>query len=46
MLLYGTVHILCQQPRGEGGMENLTKADTRGGGSGHELTSACVRILF
>ena len=27
-------------------MENLTKADKRGGGSGHELRSACVRILF
>ena len=27
-------------------MENLTKADARGGGSGHELTSACVGILF
>ena len=41
----GNVHILCQQPRG-GGMENLTKVDARGGGSGYELTSACVRISF
>ena len=27
-------------------MENLTKADARVGGLGHELTSACVRIYF
>ena len=33
-------------PMGEKCMESLTKADARGGGSGHELTSACVRILF